>query len=386
MELTLEVCRIIVKNVGNPTDIATLCRVSRSFRHVSEPALYKTIFMQNDNKTILLCNTLASSPRLSSLVDALAILLLGYEEHNDSGDSSDYDAEGTDLDLPDGYWTFVAKAMEKLVHLRSLSVHIDNGSKTSNAWILDNCTFHLQNFHCDFDWDEHLVRFLDRQLNLEYLYILDYKNMGNTVTPHCLEEHPQHTVLSDNSMPKLSILECTFAEAATAIVPNRPITHLKTCLSRSRMAEKREEMNQLLTKVKLSTRPLRSLDITASYYTEELSRQLLVAISSTRSTLAELRYLGTLVLPVDGRERLLFYGLLMRFPKIQCLELEVSAWELPPSPPAALRALASEMRLYIPSIIQVIFVQSFGSSVVTAINGICRLDTEINIDLLWRES
>lgn len=76
----------------------------------------------------------------------------------------------------------------------------------------------------------------------------------------------------------------------------------------------------------------------------------------------------------------------MRFPKIQCLELQVSEWKPRPSSPAALRALASEVRLYNPSIIQVIFVQDFNSSVVRAVNGICRLDTEVNTNLLWRES
>jgi len=78
----------------------------------------------------------------------------------------------------------------------------------------------------------------------------------------------------------------------------------------------------------------------------------------------------------------------MRFPNIQCLELEISEWKLPPPPssPAALLALARELRLYNPSIIRVIFVQDLDSSVVTAVNGICRLDKEINIALLWRES
>jgi len=303
MELTLEAYRIIVKNVGSRADMATLCRVSRSFRHVSEPALYNTLVMQNDDETILLCNTLATSPRLASFVDALTVLLLGYEENNDSGDSGDYHAEVADL--PDDYWTLIAKAMERTVHLRYLNIHINNGSTTSNAWILDNCTFHLHKFHCDFDWDEHLVRFLDRQTHLEELYILDYReDVDNAVTPspHRVEALPRHTVLGDQSIPTLSILECTFSEAATAIVPNRPITHLKTCFSRSQMTDKREEMNQLLTNVRLSTQPLRSLDIADSSYTEEFSRELLVAISSARSTLAELRYLGTLVLPVDGQE------------------------------------------------------------------------------------
>lgn len=330
MELSLEAYRIILKNVGSRADIATLCRVSRGFRQASELALYNTIFMQNDDETILLCNTLASSPRLASLVDALTILLLGCEEDDDDesagndsaiGDGSDYYDNATTTkvaaaDLPDGYWSFVAKAMEKLVHLRFLNVHINDGSPTSNAWTLDSCSFNLQSFDCDFDWDEHLVSFLDRQTNLNDLCLLDYKNMveSTTITPPPRVDDEEDelptttrpttitTALSDNCIPKLSILECNFSEAAIAIVPNRPITHLKTCFSRFHMADKRKEMKQLLTKARLSTQPLISLDIADSCYTEDFSREFLLDIGSARSTLSELRYLGTLVLPVDGRK------------------------------------------------------------------------------------
>lgn len=84
-------------------------------------------------------------------------------------------------------------------------------------------------------------------------------------------------------------------------------------------------------------------------------------------------------------QRLHFYALLMRFPKIQSLEFEVSEWDPPPSSPAALRALASELRLYNPSVIRVVFVQDFDRTAVIAVDGICRVDREISTDLLWRE-
>lgn len=84
-------------------------------------------------------------------------------------------------------------------------------------------------------------------------------------------------------------------------------------------------------------------------------------------------------------QRLQFYGLLMRFPRIQSVEFEVTEWDPPPSSPAALRALAGELRLYSPSVNRIVFVQDFDRIVVTAIDGICRVDTEISSDLLWRE-
>lgn len=84
-------------------------------------------------------------------------------------------------------------------------------------------------------------------------------------------------------------------------------------------------------------------------------------------------------------QRLQFYGLLMRLPRIQCVEVEISDWVPPPTSLPAFRALASEMRLYSPLITRVVFVHEFERTVVTAVNGVWRLDTEISTDILWRE-
>ncbi|KAF8148244.1 hypothetical protein B0H34DRAFT_668974 [Crassisporium funariophilum] len=383
MELTLEAYRNILKHVGSRADVAALCRVSKGFRHVAERALYNTLFLGSDNEAVLLCHTLANSMRLSALVDALTISLLEEVESSDS-EGEVYDDEPTEL--PDMYWTSVSQALQQTVHLRYLNIHINNGSTTSTAWILDKSVFQLRKFHCDFDWDQNLVNFLDRQTDLQDLYILDYKSHEDSDTPTTSSApSPRSMILRDHSIPNLSTLECTFPEAAVAIVPGRPITHLKTCFSRSKLDEKRVEMDQLLSNVRLSTRPLQSLDIADSSYTEEFSMVLLAAISIKRSLMSELYYLGTLVLPIDGRERLQFYGLMMRFPKIRTIELEVTEWYPPPSSPAAFRALANEMRLYNPSITRVVFVHDFDRSVVVAVNGVCRIDTEISTDLLWRE-
>lgn len=75
----------------------------------------------------------------------------------------------------------------------------------------------------------------------------------------------------------------------------------------------------------------------------------------------------------------------MRLPRVQCIEVEVSEWSPPPSSPPAFRALASEMRLYSPTVTRVVFVHEFDRTVITAFDGVCRLDEDINIDILWRE-
>lgn len=76
----------------------------------------------------------------------------------------------------------------------------------------------------------------------------------------------------------------------------------------------------------------------------------------------------------------------MRLPRIQCVEVEISDWVPPPSTPPAFRALASEMRLYTPSVTRVVFVHDFDRTVVTVVDGVCRMDSDTTCDLLWRET
>jgi hypothetical protein len=294
MELTLEAYRSIVKYVESRADIATLCRVSRGFRRVAERALYNTLFMRNDEGTTLLCRTFATSSRLAVHVDALTIYLLDDDDDDDSSsDDDNSDTQGESPQTRTMDWVAIACALQRTTQLRYFNVHISS-SITSIAWILDGCTFQLQKFHCDFAWDHKLVEFLDTQMELEDLYILDYSDhKDTTVEPIHLRAHALH---------KLSMLECTFSEAAMALVPGRPITHLKTCFSRTETTAKREEMCDLLLKVALSTRALRSIDIADASYTETFSLEFLSAISDMGSAVTELQHLGTLVLPVEGRK------------------------------------------------------------------------------------
>jgi hypothetical protein len=76
--------------------------------------------------------------------------------------------------------------------------------------------------------------------------------------------------------------------------------------------------------------------------------------------------------------------MLMRLRKLHTIELEVSEWDPTPQP-HALRALASEVRLYCPSIVCIVFVQDFERTVVRVMNGFCVVDNDTITDNLWRE-
>ncbi|KAK7045773.1 hypothetical protein VNI00_007174 [Paramarasmius palmivorus] len=354
MELSLEAYRNIVKNVRSRADIATLCRVSKGFQYVAERALYNTLYMHDVGTTMALCSTLAQQPRVSCLVEALTISLsvtsgeedsdeevekaeekdeeeeeseelalalamsLGSQLESDPGPTSSTGDPSTAGpvagDLPAEYWPSISRALQKTVALKHLNILVNGPFDTSNTWIFEGCTFHLQGFHCDLDWNDHLVNFLRTQTNLHDLYLIDFNESQesatatSTVVPPSIPIHntPTNTNTSmidtTQFLPNLSKLECTFSEAALSLVPNRPVTHLKTCFSRTDMTEKRAELYLLFSKIRRSTRRLRSLDIADSSYTEAFSMEMLRTVVATAATSAELRYLGTVVLPIGGQQ------------------------------------------------------------------------------------
>jgi len=364
-ELSFEAYILIGQYVGTREDLATLCRVSRGFRRAAERLLYNTLNLRDPADTISICRLLSITTRLALHVDALSLAIA--EEASEESDE-------TPNPLPDDYWTIIASALRKTSRLRFLSIHIDGGTDTSMAWTLDNCTFQLRTFHCDFSWDEHLSDFLKSQLEITDLYIIDYQH-----------DAPDALAPESQFLPRLAILECTFTEAAVSLVPGRPVTRLKTCFSKSRIEEKREELRGLFSCFRSSRRQLRCLDIADASYTSDFSLELLTTAANTFSSHNHLRYLGTLVLPIDGRQRLAFYGQLMRLYRLQAVEVEVSHWEPAPTTPAALRALTYELRLYCPSVSRVVFVYDFDRVAMKMVNGACVLDGEANTESLWRD-
>ena len=325
MDLTLEAYRNIIKYVENREDIATLCRVSKRFQSVGERALYHTLYLRDPDITTNLCMTLARQPRVAVLVDALTVYPPD-EEHGDGGADAESDSVERDAEepprLPDTHWDSIAVALEKTTQLKYLNIHANGPQDKTVAWILDKCTFRLRQFHCDLDWDQHLVAFLNKQIDLDDLYIADFLEHGSDSgagTDGTDAASASALGLDSKALPKLTRLECAFCEAAIAIVPGRPVKHLKTCFSRSKVEEKWAEMRLLLSRIDLSTGPLRSLDIADSSYSEAFSMAMLENVIRTCTNIGGLRYLGTLVLPIAGQEvRLRFEGVILILMGVLC--------------------------------------------------------------------
>ena len=80
----------------------------------------------------------------------------------------------------------------------------------------------------------------------------------------------------------------------------------------------------------------------------------------------------------------MFYGHLARLQELQSVELDVSEWEPPPVSFAALRGLARELHLFVPSLATLIFVRDLEPTVLRAVNGLWHIEDKIIADTVWR--
>lgn len=307
MELSREVYQLIVRHVGNRSDLCSLARVSKAFQRAAEPSLYNTLLMRDPRQTVKLCSILSSQDRLAILVEALTVFALAREDRED--EEEDVEGKGSEEDdiwLPEDFWVSLAAALRHLSHLRFFNIHIDGES--TRAWILRGCEFQLRAFHSDFAWDSDLVEFLNSQSVLMDLYLADYTanlpgiRQGEEEEEDNAVPTPTTSTIHPHSLSKLSAIECSFTDAMAALVPGRPVTRIKTCFSREDTSGKTSELSQLLAALQRSTGPLRSLDLADSSYTEEFS---LAVLREIVPRLPNLRYLGTLVLPIGLEVRVM---------------------------------------------------------------------------------
>jgi hypothetical protein len=304
MVLSMETRKLIVEYARSTGDICALARVSKDFQVVAERSLYNTLDLSGADVTMSVCNVLASRPRVAAYVETLNITVRDEETTS----------EGVSPYLPEECWRSIGAGLRSTHRLIRLTIQVDFIGHSHQAWILDGCQFKLRSFHCDLAWDDHLVGFLNDQDELEDLYILDFPYPVDAERPTPTEPQrplsppppPVRRVVSPvpraGSLPKLSILECPTTDAVSALVPGRPITRVKTCFATSDVEKKRRELTTLFVNLRLSSRPLLSLDLGDSSYNTDCALNFLRHCVFADRTMDNVRYLGTLALPVDGRE------------------------------------------------------------------------------------
>lgn len=158
---SLEICRAVV-HYASRSELPALCRVSKEFQNAGERALYNTVFVRDDDideeilhspgadvqndeegktgwdsggwhggregvhfklvtrkreRWRMLCQTLARTPRVALLVDALTVA-------GDASDTSGATGHGRD------FWTEVSSALKATTRLKHLNIHVLNSGFT----------------------------------------------------------------------------------------------------------------------------------------------------------------------------------------------------------------------------------------------------------------
>lgn len=125
------------------SELPTLCRVSRSFRHHAADFLYRDISSPN---ILDVCTTLTRSPELAARVKHFEVSRPSI----------------TRFILDDSKFVLIRDALRCLSNLRSLSLRFPG----RYSWILEGCTFRIEHFFCSIACDDGLVRFLNGQPEL----------------------------------------------------------------------------------------------------------------------------------------------------------------------------------------------------------------------------
>ncbi|KIY52475.1 hypothetical protein FISHEDRAFT_35221 [Fistulina hepatica ATCC 64428] len=340
MDVSLEIRDTIILHVTKKSDVASLCRVCKAFRHSAELALYNTLIIRERDVAVNIAETVANHPQISDLVEAITV----SPDINTNGADSSQNV--TCDDSLDAFWRSISRILHYTPRLRHLNLQTSTNPSTS--WILQGCTFQLESFTCDLAWDAPLVLFLEKQADIRDLYLADFAESAQTLPS-----------LSPLACPRLTIFECPIFASVPAFVSGRPITHLKTywVASHESMA-----IPRFLRSLQFSLAIIRSIDVVDLDCSEEFSIEWLSLVAESPA-IANLRYAGTLVLPIREQAGFAFlttmlylYAALMRFLNISAIALDVSQWYPSPVSPVAMRALANEVHLYQPSITRILFV------------------------------
>ncbi|KAI5989003.1 hypothetical protein EDD15DRAFT_2285748 [Pisolithus albus] len=314
--LPAQVCKRIVRWTRR-NDLAALCLTCKALQREAEVKMYEIIMTGNILATFRACQSVISRARLGPYVRSFYIF---------------QDTGRFQRALPDGFWGVVQLALSKMRSLQCLVIH---DPTYSNGWVLGDTShvpFQLQEARLFFYWDRDFVRFLESQNKLKSLHIID----GPDNDPFLR--------LEVGSLPELQIFDGTLMAAEHIVSVTTSITHLQITLDTN------SEPDLLAFVPKLAR--LTSLGaLSILHLSEHLGVRAFPLIAATCCTL---RHLGVIPLPLPGPNSIYFYRALLSMHQLRMLEVSTAAWTPQPTG-IQQRILASEIRVYCPSIEYVCF-------------------------------
>ncbi|EMD32737.1 hypothetical protein CERSUDRAFT_118472 [Gelatoporia subvermispora B] len=224
-----ELWREMLQHVTVRKDLYALSATCRALNPEAEFFLYKDVECTTRSSTREMCALFVDIPRTCPLVRSLKII----------------DEVGVRIPDAEEYWQCVAAALRILPRLETLKIL--NSSTQTPTWIFSNCSFSLNELHCDFTLDATSLSFLQAQRHL-----LFFRWANTRLAAEEIESIPEEA----DFLPSLQKLEVGSPYAALRLMTGHQLTHVWV----ERLREDTDEVWQQYTAIfgSSSTR-LRSL-------------------------------------------------------------------------------------------------------------------------------
>ncbi|GBE85459.1 hypothetical protein BKA93DRAFT_828851 [Sparassis latifolia] len=317
--LPAELCNQIV-HYSSQRDLFSLCLTSKALQRATEARIYECIFLRDMGVAYRACRAIVGRGGVRG----------AYVKRFWFSQDTRRLPPRTMVQLPPQFWQAVQDALTKMVNLDFLLL---NDPANANTWVLSSPTYKFQLREASFQlpWDAEMVAFLQTQNRLRVLHTEDSFEDGPlpAITPGKLQS------LQVYNGPVLVVAELMAC----------PLTHLQIMLEEDTAVL----LGTVVTDLGRSMKTLRSLNV--AFMPEHYMLETLQLIS-TSVFAPTLRHLGILPIPYDDRSEV--HRCLMRLPALHVLEVDVFNWE--PQPVEVFqRMLASELRIYCPSLRYVSF-------------------------------
>lgn len=317
--LPVEVIDRIVQFVRR-SDLPALSRVSKQLQPIAEARMYEEMIMRDPGQASRGCAALSQQDFLRAPYVKRFWL---YQDPRLC----------RPIPWPEQFWRCVQAILEHMVNLE----HIYLCDETyANTWIFERpMPFRLRDALLNFQWDEKLVAFLETQDRLRYLCVQTGVDDDTAVV---------HRAPQLGSLPALAILEA----------PMHVAFDLLSC-KLQRMAlviddESAPLFGAFVEAFASTNKTMFSLNVVA--IPEFLVADSLRVLSA--STLATtLRHLGVLSLPLLDRRDI--HRSLVKFSRLEVMQVDVSHWTGAPMLPSLQRMVVTELRTYCATLKQFIF-------------------------------
>ncbi|KAF8184164.1 hypothetical protein BJ912DRAFT_853283 [Pholiota molesta] len=339
LPLSPQICRSIALTLStgdsHRRDLAALCLTCKALQREATPHLYARLAFADPAPCLAACRTLTSTPpdQLGTHVRTFAFNPDPLLAHTSA--------------VPRAFWEALQAAFAVMPNLEMLVL---SDFAFAHSWVLDpgagaDPAFQLKDARLRLPCDAHLLRFLHTQTSLRALQLYGGLEDPAPVADAASAE-PEASALPP--LPALQVFDGPLLLGARLLsgCSAGQLRHVQLVVD----CERTSAVPLLRGVVQTLRGTLQSVNV-LDLHGEDTGLEVL---SMLCGAIDGLRHVGVFAYPMVGRYQ--FHKHLIRHgPSLRSIELDLTRWNPPPTPPASQRMLADELRTFCPALRVVIF-------------------------------